>query len=81
MHMVVQHGVFIVAGFLPVTPKNLYTVYPLSDQAVAGVVLVVLMLLLDFTIVPLWLCGFFGRIPGRPGRGDSANLNVGPGRA
>ena len=40
---------------------QLYTVYPLAQQVDAGVVLVFAMLILDFTLVPLWLYNYFGR--------------------
>jgi len=47
--------------FLLITQSNLYSVYPLSDQSETGLVLVVMMLLMDFTLVPLWLYNYFGK--------------------
>lgn len=47
--------------FLLVTQSYLYPVYPFSEQSDAGLVLVVMMLLMDFTIVPYWLYNYFGK--------------------
>jgi len=47
--------------FLVLTPVNLYTVYSYYDQTIAGVSLITAMLLMDFTIVPVWLYNYFGR--------------------
>jgi cytochrome c oxidase assembly factor CtaG len=46
--------------FLLVTPSNVYSTYPVAEQSLAGLVLVVLMLVMDFTIVPVWLYNYFG---------------------
>jgi hypothetical protein len=46
--------------FLLVTPFAVYSVYPAYEQAYAGVVLLIVMLVLDFTIMPLWLYSYFG---------------------
>ena len=48
--------------FLLVTPGNVYCAYPIVEQSIAGLVLVVLMLVVHF-IVPLWLCSSFGSKP------------------
>jgi hypothetical protein len=42
-----------------VTPMSLYSVYPSYEQADAGVIMVVLMLVIDLTVLPLWLYNFF----------------------
>jgi putative membrane protein len=47
--------------FLLITQSNLYSVYPFSEQSETGLVLVVMMLLMDFTIVPYWLYNYFGK--------------------
>jgi cytochrome c oxidase assembly factor CtaG len=46
--------------FLLITQSYLYSVYPFSEQSETGLVLVVMMLLMDFTIVPYWLYNYFG---------------------
>lgn len=46
---------------LLLTTMQLYTVYPVAQQVDAGVVLVFAMLILDFTLVPIWLYSYFGR--------------------
>ena len=46
--------------FLLITQSHLYSVYPFSEQAEAGLVFVVMMLVMDSTIVPLWLYNYFG---------------------
>jgi hypothetical protein len=47
--------------FLLVTPSAVYAAYPPYEQAYAGVVLLIIMLALDFTIMPLWLYSYFGK--------------------
>jgi hypothetical protein len=47
--------------FLLITQSYLYSVYPFSEQSEAGLVFVVMMLLMDSTIVPLWLYNYFGK--------------------
>ncbi len=49
--------------YLVLTTLTIYRVYPAYEQAEAGVVMLFLMLGLDFTIVPIWLYGYFGRNP------------------
>ena len=67
----VQHIAPIIAGkamglfgvFLLITPAYVYPAYSIADQAVTGVVMVVMMLVMDLTIVPLWLYDYFGKAP------------------
>jgi uncharacterized membrane protein len=47
--------------FLLLTPIDWYAVYPLYEQAYTGAMLLILMLVLDFTVMPLWLYNYFGR--------------------
>ena len=47
--------------FLLLTPFNLYQAYPISQQAEAGAVLLLVMLAIDFTVVPILLYNYFGR--------------------
>jgi hypothetical protein len=47
--------------FLLLTPWDVYTIYPTYDQVYAGVVFLILMVVLDFTIMPLWLYNYFGK--------------------
>ena len=47
--------------FLLLIPRTLYPTYPSSEQVYAGTVLLFLMLILDFTIMPLWLYNYFGK--------------------
>jgi cytochrome c oxidase assembly factor CtaG len=47
--------------FLILTQDSLYSVYPFSEQAEAGAVMVLMMLLIDFTIAPYWLYNYFGK--------------------
>ena len=48
--------------FLLGTPFPVYRAYPAYEQAYAGVVLLIVMLVLDFTIMPLWLYSYFGKV-------------------
>ena len=50
-------------SFLLLTPLTIYAAYPIYEQAEAGIVMIFLMLGLDFTIVPVWLYGYFGKNP------------------
>jgi membrane protein YdbS with pleckstrin-like domain len=45
--------------FLLLTSMTVYDVYPGYEQAYAGVVLFVTMVVLDLTIVPIWLYKYF----------------------
>jgi len=47
--------------FLLLTPVQLYELYPINEQATTGVVLLVLMLVFDFTLMPMWLYNYFGK--------------------
>ena len=46
---------------LLLAPAQIYAIYPAYQQQSAGVLLLMLMLFLDFTIMPLWLYTYFGR--------------------
>jgi cytochrome c oxidase assembly factor CtaG len=50
-------------AILLLTPTYVYSVYPLSQQGEAGVGMEVLMLMLDFTVLPIWLYHYFGKDP------------------
>jgi hypothetical protein len=41
----------------------IYSVYPASEQVEAGVAMEVVMLILDLTVLPLWLYNYFGKGP------------------
>ena len=47
--------------FLLLTPRGLYAIYPSYEQVYAGAALLFLMLILDFTIMPIWLYNYFGK--------------------
>jgi cytochrome c oxidase assembly factor CtaG len=47
--------------FLLLTPLNLYTTYPAYEQSETGVLLLLIMLAMDFTIMPIWLYNYFGK--------------------
>jgi cytochrome c oxidase assembly factor CtaG len=49
-------------AILLLTPPHIYSVYPAPQQAEAGVVMEVLMLVLDLTVLPIWLYNYFGRV-------------------
>jgi hypothetical protein len=51
-------GVF--GAFLMFTTLYVYPVYPLPEQAEAGLVMVIMMLAMDLTIVPYWQYKYFG---------------------
>lgn len=50
-------------AILLLTPTYIYSVYPASQQAEAGVGMEVLMLVLDLTVLPIWLYNYFGKGP------------------
>jgi len=54
-------GIF--GAFLLFTTMYVYPVYPTPEQAEAGLVMVVMMLVMDLTIVPYWLYKYFGSRP------------------
>ena len=47
--------------FLLVTTLNLYPEYPIGQQSEAGILLLLIMVFIDFTVVPVWLYNYFGR--------------------
>ncbi len=47
--------------FLLITQSYLYSIYPFGEQSETGLVLVVAMLVIDFTIAPYWLYNYFRR--------------------
>jgi riboflavin transporter FmnP len=47
--------------FLLLTPVNVYRAYPAYEQAYAGVCLLMVMVMFDLTIMPLWLYNYFVR--------------------
>jgi cytochrome c oxidase assembly factor CtaG len=48
-------------AFLLFTTSYVYPVYSLPEQAEAGLAMVVMMLVMDLTLVPIWLYGYFGK--------------------
>ena len=54
-------GIF--GTFLLFTTMYVYPVYPVPEQAEAGLVMVVMMLVMDLTIVPYWLYKYFRNQP------------------
>jgi len=50
-------------AILLLTPIHIYSMYPAPEQAEAGVVMEVLMLMLDLTVLPIWLYNYFGKGP------------------
>ena len=50
-------------AILLLTPQYIYSVYPATQQAEAGVGMEVLMVVLDLTVLPIWLYSYFGRGP------------------
>jgi len=61
--IVVGKAMGLYGAILLLTPTNIYSVYPAPQQAEAGVVMEVLMLVLDLTVLPIWLYNYFGRSP------------------
>jgi cytochrome c oxidase assembly factor CtaG len=47
--------------FLLLAPYTVYTAYPAYEQAYAGVALLVLMVVIDFTVVPFLLYNYFSK--------------------
>jgi uncharacterized membrane protein len=52
--------------FLLLTPWIVYSIYPAYEQVYAGSALLFIMLIFDFTIMPLWLYNYF-RNPSKRG--------------
>jgi cytochrome c oxidase assembly factor CtaG len=47
--------------FLVLSTLNLYPIYSYAEQTIAGAALISTMLVMDFTIVPIWLYSYFGK--------------------
>lgn len=62
--VVVGKALGLYGMFLIVTPNPVYQIYPIYEQYYAGAALLFLMLILDFTIMPLWLYNYFGKASG-----------------
>jgi len=58
--VVVGKALGLYGMFLLLTPRTVYSFYPAYEQVYAGTALLFLMLILDFTIMPLWLYNYFG---------------------
>jgi len=63
--VVVGKALGLYGMFLLLTTQTLYPVYPGYEQVDAGAVLLFLMLILDFTIMPIWLYKYFGKVAER----------------
>jgi cytochrome c oxidase assembly factor CtaG len=63
--IIVGKAMGLFGAILLLTPTYIYSVYPASEQAEAGVVMEVLMLVLDLTVLPIWLYNYFGKGPVR----------------
>ncbi len=61
--IIVSKAMGLYGTFMLLTPEYLYSVYPASEQSEAGIVMLVIMLLMDLTILPVWLYNYFGRTP------------------
>ncbi len=59
--VIISKAMGLSGTFLLLTPAYLYSVYPSSEQAEAGVVMLVMMLLMDVSILPVWLYNYFGK--------------------
>jgi hypothetical protein len=64
--IIVGKAMGLYGTFLLLTPFNVYAAYPVHEQADAGVALLIIMLGLDFTILPIWLYNYFRRGPSAP---------------
>jgi len=64
--VVVGKALGLYGMFLLLTPWIVYSIYPAYEQVYAGSALLFIMLILDFTIMPLWLYNYFGN-PSRRG--------------
>jgi hypothetical protein len=74
--VVVGKGLGLYGMFLLLTPGRVYSIYPATEQVYAGAALLFVMLILDFTIMPLWLYNYFGKPSARRVGGYSST--VGP---
>ena len=59
--VVVGKALGLYGMFLLLTPWTLYPAYPGYEQVYTGAALLFSMLILDFTVMPLWLYGYFGK--------------------
>lgn len=59
--LIVGKAMGLYGMFLLLTPFDVYAVYPIYEQTYTGVVFLMLMLVLDFTVMPLWLYNYFGK--------------------
>jgi cytochrome c oxidase assembly factor CtaG len=61
--VIVGKAMGLYGTFLLLTPFTVYAAYPVHEQADAGVALLIIMMGLDFTILPIWLYNYFTRGP------------------
>jgi hypothetical protein len=61
--------------FLLLLPSGVYSIYPGYEQVYAGASLLFLMLILDFTIMPLWLYNYFGKSSGSNPLSDNSSID------
>ena len=52
--------------FLLVTTLNLYPEYPIGQQSDVGILLLLIMVVIDFTVVPVWLYNYFAKGASQP---------------
>jgi hypothetical protein len=61
--IIVGKALGLFGTFLLLTSSYVYTTYPFSEQSQVGTVMIVMMLVMDLTIAPYWLYGYFGNRP------------------
>lgn len=59
--VIIGKAMGLFGALMLVTPVSIYAVYPAAEQTEAGVALVVIMLVVDLTLMPILLYGYFGR--------------------
>lgn len=59
--IIVGKAMGLFGTFMLLTTTKLYSAYPAAEQAQAGVAFIIIMLMLDFTLMPIWLYDYFGR--------------------
>jgi cytochrome c oxidase assembly factor CtaG len=59
--VVVGKAMGLFGALMLVTPNSIYSVYPVAEQTQAGVTLVVIMLVVDLTLMPIFLYNYFGK--------------------
>lgn len=59
--VVVGKALGLYGMFLILTTQTVYPLYPAYEQVYAGAALLFSMLILDFTVMPVWLYNYFGR--------------------